>query len=60
MVLSHGLMDLFMMEILRKVENMGMGSINGTKDVAMMVNGKTIKFMDGENTNGLMEGYLDR
>lgn len=53
-------MDLLMKEILSKVENMGKESTNGTRGVAMKVNGKIIRFMDKENMNGLMEGYLDR
>lgn len=51
-------MVLFMRVPLKMGKKMGKEFINGIKVANIMVNGNTIKFMDTENMNGLMEGYL--
>lgn len=60
MELNNGQMDHIMRDTFMKVENMVKELINGTKDVHMLDNGRTIKLMVLENTIGQMEGYLDR
>jgi hypothetical protein len=55
---KRGQMVLFMRVPLKMGKKMGKEFINGIKVANIMVNGNTIKFMDTENMNGLMEGYL--
>ena len=49
-----------MRDTLKKVKNVGTDLTNGTKDVFILENGRTIKYMGLEDTIGLMEGYVDR